>query len=176
MFLSYIGASETARNPYLQTKARAEQLLRDTRIPLAVLRCTHIVGPLEAPGPTANAMMAGPKGSATVLGSGRQRVAPVFVGDVVAAILAALESGTSGTFDLQGPEEMTMDGLARLLNRSERVPIRHVPAILARLLQYVGPKLPGGLVDIMLRDSRSDQPTAAEAFRLAMTPLNRVWR
>ncbi|HPB29810.1 MAG TPA: SDR family oxidoreductase, partial [Acidobacteriota bacterium] len=176
VFLSYLGAAETAANPYLQTKARAEQLIRDTRIPLTVFRCAHIIGPPEAPGPTASAMMAGPKGSVTVLGSGRQRVAPVFIGDVVAAVLAALESGESGVFDLQGPEEMAMDDLVRLLNRSRDVSIRHVPALLARLLQHIGPKLPGGLIDVMLRDSRSEKPTATDAFRLAMTALSQVWR
>ena len=176
VFLSYLGAAETVANPYLQTKARTEQLIRDTRIPLTVFRCAHIIGPPEAPGPTASAMMAGPKGSVTVLGSGRQRVAPVFIGDVVAAILAALESGESGSFDLQGPEEMAMDDLVRLLNRSRDVSIRHVPALLARLLQHIGPKLPGGLIDVMLRDSRSEKPTATDAFRLAMTALSQVWR
>jgi NADH dehydrogenase len=176
VFLSYLGAAETVANPYLQTKARAEQLIRDTRIPLTVFRCAHIIGPPEAPGPTASAMMAGPKGSVTVLGSGRQRVAPVFIGDVVAAVLAALESGESGVFDLQGSEEMAMDDLVRLLNRSRDVSIRHVPALLARLLQHIGPKLPGGLIDVMLRDSRSEKPTATDAFRLAMTALSQVWR
>jgi len=175
VFLSYLGAAETVANPYLQTKARAEQLIRDTRIPLTVFRCAHIIGPPEAPGPTASAMMAGPKGSVTVLGSGRQRVAPVFIGDVVAAVLAALESGESGVFDLQGSEEMAMDDLVRLLNRSRDVSIRHVPALLARLLQYVGPKLPGGLIDIMLRDSRSEKATAVPAFGLTLTSLRQVW-
>ncbi|HOS99783.1 MAG TPA: NAD-dependent epimerase/dehydratase family protein [Acidobacteriota bacterium] len=175
VFLSYLGASETAANPYLQTKARAEQLIRDTRIPLAVFRCAHIIGPPEAPGPTASALLAGPTERVTVLGSGRQRVAPVFIGDVVNAILAALESGESGIFDLQGPEEMAMDDLVRLLNRNERVPIRHIPAILAQLLQYVGPKLPGGLIDIMLRDSRSEKATAAPALGLRLNSLRQVW-
>lgn len=175
VFLSYLGAAETAANPYLQTKARAEQLIRDTRIPLTVFRCAHIIGPPEAPGPTASAMIAGPKGSVTVLGSGRQRVAPVYVDDVVAAIRAALESGESGSFDLQGPEEMAIDDLVRLLNRSRDVSIRHVPALLARLLQYIGPKLPGGLIDIMLRDSRSEKATAVPAFGLTLTFLRQVW-
>ena len=175
VFLSYLGAAETAATPYLRPKARSEQLIRDPRIPLAVFRCAHIIGPPEAPGPTASALLAGPQGSVTVLGSGRQRVAPAFIGDVVAAILAALESGESGSFDLQGPEEMVMDDLVCLLNGSRDVSIRHVPGFLAPLLQYVGPKLPGGLIDIMRRDSRSDQPTAAATFQLTLTSLRQVW-
>jgi nucleoside-diphosphate-sugar epimerase len=121
VFLSYVGASEKSRNRYLETKARAERLLRETQIPLTVFRCTHIIGSSEAPGPTASTMLLDGKSSVTVLDSGKQRVAPVFVGDVVAAILAALASDYSGTFDLQGPEEMTIDDLVCLLNRSDRV-------------------------------------------------------
>jgi uncharacterized protein YbjT (DUF2867 family) len=175
VFLSYVGASEKSRNRYLETKARAERLLRKTQIPLTVFRCTHIIGSPEAPGPTASTMLLGGKSSVTVLGSGKQRVAPVFVGDVVAAILAALGSDHSGTFDLQGPEEMSIDDLVRLLNRSDRLRISHVPAAIARLLRFVGPKLPSALIDTMLNDSRSENPTARSAFNLSLTSLQRVW-
>jgi NADH dehydrogenase len=175
VFLSYVGASEKSRNRYLETKARAERVLRETRIPLTVFRCTHIIGPAEAPGPTANALLVGDKSSVTVLGSGKQRVAPVFVGDVVAAILAALESDQSGTFDLQGPEVMTIDDLVRILNRSDRARIRHVPGPIARLFRFVGPKLPSALIDAMLSDCKSENPTAQRAFNLSLTSLRRVW-
>ena len=175
VFLSYVGASEKSRNRYLETKARAERLLRETQIPLTVFRCTHIIGSPEAPGPTASTMLLRGKSSVTVLGSGKQRVAPVFVGDVVTAILAALLSDHSGTFDLQGPEEMTIDDLVRLLNRSDRVRISHVPGPIAGLLRFVGPKLPSALIDTMLNDCRSKDPTAQSAFNLTLTSLDRVW-
>ena len=175
IFLSYVGASEKSRNQYLKTKGRAERLLRETQIPLTVFRCTHIIGSPDAPGPTASAMLLGGKSSVTVLGSGKQRVTPVFVGDVVAAILAALESDQSGTFDLQGPEEMSIDDLVRILNRSDRVRISHVPGLVARSLQFLGPKLPGALIDVMLNDCRSENPTAQSAFDLPLTSLHRVW-
>lgn len=175
VFLSYVGASEKSRNRYLETKARAERLLRETQIPLTVFRCTHIIGSSETPGPTASTMLLGGKSSVTVLGSGKQRVAPVFVGDVIAAILAALESDHSGTFDLQGPEEMTIDDLVRLLNRSDRVRISHVPGLIARLLRFLGPKLPSALIDAMLNDCRSENPTTQSAFNLSLTSLRRVW-
>src|SRR6266542_917514 len=175
VFLSYVGASEKSRNRYLETKARSERLLRETQIPLTVFRCTHIIGSSEAPGPTASTMLLGGKSSVTVLGSGKQRVAPVFVGDVVAAILAALESDHSGTFDLQGPEEMTIDDLVRVDKRSDRVRISHVPGPIARLLRFAGPKLPSALIDTMLNDCRSENPTAQSAFNLSLTSLHRVW-
>jgi hypothetical protein len=93
----------------------------------------------------------------------------------VAAIEAAIISGQAGTFDLQGPEEMTLDDLVRRLNGPAKVSIAHVPAVLARVLRFVGPKLPGPLIDVMLSDSRSDHLTADSMFGLSLTSLDRVW-
>jgi len=61
------------------------------------------------------------------LGNGKQRVAPVYLGDIVAAIESAIMSGQAGTFDLQGPEEMSFDDLVRLLNGTADVSITHIP-------------------------------------------------
>jgi hypothetical protein len=76
---------------------------------------------------------------------------------------------------LQGPEEMPIDDLVRLLNRSDRVRISHVPGPIAGLLRFVGPKLPSALIDTMLNDCRSKDPTAQSAFNLTLTSLDRVW-
>jgi nucleoside-diphosphate-sugar epimerase len=182
VFLSYIGASEQSANRYLATKARAERLLREAGVPVTVFRCTHIVGSPTSPGPTAASLLATGKNSVTVLGDGKQRVAPVYIGDVVAAIEAAISLGqdepigrTAGTFDLQGPEEMSLDDLVRRLNGPTKVSIVHVPAVVARLLRFVGPKLPGPLTDVMLNDSRSEHPTAYSVFGLSLTSLDSVW-
>jgi nucleoside-diphosphate-sugar epimerase len=175
VFLSYVGASEQSANRYLATKARAERLLRETGVPVTVFRCTHIIGPPSKPGPTAANLLATGKKSVTVLGNGKQRVAPVYLGDVVAAIEGAIGSVQAGTFDLQGPQEMSLDDLVRRLNGPAKVSITHVPAVIARLLRFVGPKLPGPLIDVMLNDSRSDHPTASSVFGLSLTSLDRVW-
>src|SRR5262245_40912520 len=175
VFLSYVGASEHSPNRYLETKARAERLLRQTGVPVTVFRCTHIIGPPSRPGPTATSLLARGKKSVTVLGNGKQRIAPVYIGDVVAAIEAAISSSRTGTFDLQGPEESTLDDLVRRLNEPVKVSITHVPRVIARLLRFVGPRLPGPLIDVMLNDSRSDHPTAYSEFELSLTSLDRVW-
>src|SRR5262249_45931743 len=107
--------------------------------------------------------------------SGKQRVAPVYLGDVVAAIEEAMSSVRAGTFDLQGPDEMSLDELVRRLNGPATVSITHVPAVIARLLRFVGPRLPGPLIDVMLDACRSDHPTAHSVFGLSLTSLDRVW-
>ena len=175
IFLSFVGAFEQSANRYLATKASAERLLRETGVPVTVFRCTHIIGPPSSPGPTAASLLATGNHRVTVLGDGKQRMAPVYLGDVVAAIEAAISSGQAGTFDLQGPEEMSLDDLVRRLNGPAKVSIAHVPAVVARLLRFVGPKLPGPLIDVMLKDCRSEHPTAHSVFGLSLTPLDRVW-
>jgi hypothetical protein len=102
--------------------------------------------------------------SVTILGRGRQRLAPVFREDVVEAIVqAALDPAAPvGTFELAGPETMTAVEFAHQLNRGP-VRVRSMPAWLARLLGRAVPGLAAALVEVML----SDLPPAPAA---AATP------
>jgi NADH dehydrogenase len=175
VFLSYVGAAESSRNEYLRTKAEAERILAATGREVVVFRCTHIVGPPEAPGPTAQALIAGPTGRVTLLGRGSQLVQPVFVGDVAAAVAAAIERGAPGTYDLAGPDGMSLDELARLLNRGRDVRIQHVPGPLARAMGRLWPSWPPALVDLLLRDSVGEAESAVAEFSLRLTSLRELW-
>jgi len=175
IFLSYVGASESSRNRYLSSKGQAERLLEETGVPVTIFRCTHIVGPRNAPGPTAASFLASAGGTVTVIGNGRQRVAPLYIGDVVTAIEEAIVTERNGIFDLQGPDEMSVDEFVRVLNRRSKVRIVHVPAAVAFLLRFVGPRLPAALIDVMIHDSVSSHPTAAAVFGLSLRQLDRVW-
>src|SRR5262245_42472884 len=175
IFLSFVGASETSSNAYLSSKARAERALRQAAPHVVVFRCTHIIGSPDRPGPTALSLLRRAAPKVTILGSGRQAVAPVFLGDVVSAIITALERGADGTFDLPGPESMTLVDYVKLLNRDQRVPIRHVPAPLARLLPFVVRDLPRALVDVMLGDCVGDPTQVRREFGLMLTSVRQVW-
>jgi len=175
LFLSYLDASEESDNEYLRLKARAERLLRQTSRELVVFRCSHIIGPPEAPGPTATALMAKEGKPVRVLGDGLQVVAPVYIGDVVSALAAAIARGSPGTYDLTGPGRMTMDDLVRLVNGDPSVPITHCPARFARFLSRFFPALPAPFVDVMLRDSIGDASHGVSEFGLTLTPLETVW-
>lgn len=174
LLVSFVGASETSSNPYLRTKRIAERLLGETGREAVVFRCSHIVGTTEAPGPTATALQAVGGGAVTVFGDGRQRVAPVFRGDVAATLHAAVAGGSAGVYDLVGPDTMTMDDLVRLVNGPD-VRIRHLPAWAARLLGRLLPSLPPALVDVLLRDATGDSSAAQAAFGISLTHLAAVW-
>ena len=101
-----------AGNPHLAAKAEVERMVADSGLEHAILRCTHVLGPgarllaLLAPG--------GPgQGPVLVPGDGRQRVAPVWVGDVADAIAAADDAAELGavTWSVAGPTRLTFDGL-----------------------------------------------------------------
>jgi nucleoside-diphosphate-sugar epimerase len=175
LFLSHIGADEKSKNAYLRTKAQAEHLLSSTGKDVVIFRCTHIVGTPESPGPFALSLIAKPGKKAGVLGSGRQRVAPVFLSDVVMALILAIGNGAPGAYDLAGPDEMTLNDLVRLVNRNPQVPISHLPSRVARILGAFLPMLPGAFVDVILQDSLGDPSRAKSTFGIKLTSLRSVW-
>lgn len=178
VFLSFLTADSASANPYLRAKGLAEQVLVSTGVPTVVLRSGHILGPPAAPGPTATALLAR-DGRVSVLGPGTQRLTPVVLDDVVDAIAAAALDPTSpvGTFEVAGPDTVTMDELVRLLN-PPGVRIRHVPAWLARLLGIVVPSLPRPLVDVLLADAVAGPQAGDDLARFGVTPrsIADVWQ
>ncbi len=175
IFLSYVGATAHAANAYLATKAKAEQLLQASGVPVTIFRCTHIIGSPAQPGATATPLLSQSDKPVVILGSGKQRVAPIYLDDVVAAIVAALQQDQNGVFDLAGAEELSMDELATLLNRRQTVRKSHLPNLIARLLPWVTRDLPAALVDVMLTDSVGNPQSTVAAFSLKLTPLRQVW-
>ena len=179
VFLSYLDADPRAANPYLRFKGEAEQLLRDSGTPVVVFRAAHIYGSPDAPGPTATALLSAGGKPVSVLGSGQQRYAWVAKDDVVTALVhAALDPATpTGTFELAGPEAITVDDFVRHVN-PPRTRIRHLPDRIARLLGRVLPSLPLPLVEVMLADcvSDTDAHDVEERFRVALHRLADSWR
>ena len=171
-------ARRDASNSYLRYKAEAEEALRSCGVPAVILRCDHIYGPPSQPGPTASAFVA-KSGRVTLLGSGTQRLAPLYRDDVVEAILhAALDPETpTGTFEFAGPDTVTAEEFARLLN-SKPIRIRRIPRTLARMLGQVVPTLTPDLADVMASDAVPTEDVAATArlFGVELHHLRDVWR
>lgn len=177
VFLSYVGAAPDSRNAYLRSKGEAERVLADSDVPLTVFRCLHIYGPPSAPGPTAEAFLAQGGSAVTVPGSGRQRIAPLYIGDVVSAITTAATdpAAPTGTFDLGGPEEMSMDEFVEALNDGA-AKLRHIPAPLARAAARLSPGLTPALMDLLLCDNvAADPDLVAARFGFEPTRLAAVW-
>jgi uncharacterized protein YbjT (DUF2867 family) len=171
MLLSYPGASPAAANPYLRAKGRAEAAVADSGLERVVLRCTHVYGPGQRWLRETRAAATRPL-LALVIGSGAQRVAPVFVDDVGRAIVAADDRAASveGTFGLQGPDELTADELADAL-AGRRRKLHLSPGAAHRASRLLGRPASMTALEILAADSVTDAPDAAAEFRLSRTAL-----
>ena len=101
------GSAAGRDNRHLAAKAEVERIVVASGLEHAILRCTHLLGPgsrlLE---------LLGRGEPAPVPGDGRQRVAPVWVGDVAAAIAAADDAvELAATWSIAGPTPLTLDAL-----------------------------------------------------------------
>ena len=90
-----------------------------------------------------------------------QRGPAVYRGDVVNAIIAALEKGKPGIYELSGAEEMTINQFIRLVNQNPQVKINH--GIGASLLRFVVVYLCRNIIERMI--SALNAGRAAEIFR-----------
>jgi len=175
VLLSTVNADETSENEYLRTKAQAERILQETRIPTVVIRSTHIIGPPEDPGPTAQAMLSAEGEPVKILGNGLNIVAPVFREDVAEVLVRALENGRPGVYELCGPDRMTINELVMLLNRNPDVPMRHLPVRLAAFLSRVIPGLTRPLVDFMTQACVGNPAAATREFGITLHALGPIW-
>ena len=175
IFLSSVDAREDSSNEYLKTKGQAETFLRMTGIPTVVFRCSHVIGSPDSPGPTALILRSADGEPVKVLGSGQQIVAPVFVNDVVSAILMAIDKGRGGTYELSGPDRMTMDDLVRMVNQNPHAAIKHLPGRLSKFLSKVIPGMPTALIDLLLKPSVGNPAQAVAEFGIRLTSLAGVW-
>jgi NADH dehydrogenase len=167
VFLSYVGADPGSRNDYLRTKGEAERLLAQCGLEVVVLRSTFIVGPPDNPGPSAIPLISRDSKPVSVIGTGRQRYAPVYVEDVADAVVRCALDPTirPGTYSLAGPDTFTVDELADTLS-GENVTERHLGPRLARALAHVMPSLTPTMVDVLAADSLPEAglPLAADVL------------
>ena len=102
-----VGSAAARANPHLAAKAEVERMVAASGLEHAVLRCTHVLGP----GSRLLGRLADGDPVA-VPGDGRQRVAPVWVGDLATAIAAADDAvELSATWSVSGPDEVAFDAL-----------------------------------------------------------------
>ena len=103
-----VGTPAAPANPHLAAKAEVERMVAASGLEHAILRCTHVLGP----GSRLVELLARDRAPVPVPGDGRQRVAPVWVGDVAEAIAAADDAvELSATWSLAGPTRLTFDEL-----------------------------------------------------------------
>lgn len=151
--VSALGVNEDGPSRYQRSKARGETVLRQAGLALSILRPSVIFGAgdrflnlfaaLQAVFPL------------VPLAGASARFQPVWVQDVAAAVLACLqEPGTIGhTYDLAGPDVLTLAELVRLAGRlgSRERPVLPLPLALGRVQARLMELMPGE--PLMSRDN-----------------------
>jgi uncharacterized protein YbjT (DUF2867 family) len=136
VYMSAIGARQSAPTKYLKTKWEAEQAIKKSGIPFTIFRSSVVVGPRGEF--TQLLFDLARKPLVPIIGSGDYRFQPIFSGDVAAYISKSLDSEEAAgkTFEIAGPEVLTMNEMMRIasevLGRTKRA--IHVPLFLMRSL------------------------------------------
>ena len=176
IYLSYANASIDQKNLYLHYKGEAERLLLHTGKEVVIFRCPVII---DAPGKASRIddLFMAKKGKAVpVLGNGLQKIRPLYRGDVVNIIVAALEKGQPGVYELSGPEEMTVNDLIHSANRNPNVKMRHIPAWIVPLLSRLVPGLSPTFAELMLHHTNSIyNPGTFREFGVLPTPITKLF-
>lgn len=131
--ISALGADRGATAPYHTSKRAADDVLADLDLDWVILRPSIVYGPGGKSTEFFLATAAQPV--VALVGDGRQRIQPVFVGDLAQAVCAALENGAAvhERVDVVGPHPVTMGELTVRLRRwlgLRAAPVIRVPLAL----------------------------------------------
>jgi uncharacterized protein YbjT (DUF2867 family) len=133
VFFSAIGATPFQRTRFFRAKALAEHAVAAS--PLATTTfAPSIVYDRDDPWVTILRRLA-LLPVLPISGSGQAPFEPIWAADAARCVVAALESGATGRFELAGPEVLSYEEIARLVARcaGRARPIVHVPLNLVRL-------------------------------------------
>jgi uncharacterized protein YbjT (DUF2867 family) len=183
--ISAIGADPASASNYGRTKGEAEAAVSAAFPGAAILRPSIVFG-AEDDFFNRFAAMARLTPALPLIGGGQTRFQPVFVGDVADAVVAALDTGASGVFELGGPRTYTFEEILRHITREIDRPRLFVPLPFAvaqplgavldalfRLNPFAGPPLTGDQVE-MLRTDNVVSPGARTLADLGVTQLEAV--
>lgn len=177
-----LGAHPDSPHPLARTQGLGQDAIRGSGMGYAVLQSSLIFGP----GDEVFSTLAGLTKALPVVhpipGDGRARFQPIWVGDVVACLLRALEDPSldGQIYEIGGPEPLSYDGMVEVVlsvlgSRRVRVhlPLRLVRATMTGLAPLV-PKPPAtpGLLAQLTTDNLPAPNAAEEVFGLDLKPLS----
>ncbi|MBX5492304.1 MAG: NAD(P)H-binding protein [Chloroflexi bacterium] len=179
VYLSGAGVRPGRAEPWFRAKWRAEEAIRASGLEYVILRPSWIYGPRDR---SLNRFVAFVRHLPVVpvLGSGRNRVQPVFVQDVglIGARAVDTPAATHQVIEVGGPEVLTMDQIIRTVQRvlGRRQPLVHVPAPLlkrlaAPLALLPAPPLTPAAIDFLLMEELVDPGPAQAIFGLEFRSL-----
>jgi NADH dehydrogenase len=148
-YQSALGTRPGAKSAYHRTKWEAEELVRASNIPFTILRPSLIYGPGDQFTIRLSEMIR-LSPVLPVIGTGKSKIQPIFIDDVVACIVKAVTTDRviGKTYEIGGPDQLTYEEVTLAIADAMGVkrPALHVPLFfmksVARVLEAVLPKPP----------------------------------
>jgi NADH dehydrogenase len=171
--LSAIGANRSSKSVYAQTKADGEDRVRSAFPDSIILRPSIIFGP-EDDFFNRFASMSRFAPLMPLIGGGRTRFQPVYVGDVAQAVLAGLDgrARSGAPYELGGPAIYTFRELLELIGdyAERKRPFLPIPFPMAKLMAVLTQWLPGAPITLdQVRLLQTDNIVSADAISEART-------
>jgi NADH dehydrogenase len=181
VLMSALGTSEETKGsiPYFGAKWAMEQEVSRSGLGYTIFRPSFVFGKGGALPTFVKQVRYSPV--VTVIGTGRQRIQPIWVEDVGEYFGRAVDlPGAAGrTFEIGGPDVVTWDELYKTIARvlGKRRALAHVPASLARTGAAATQWLPGAplttdqIAMIEAGDNAVTGSDAVDTFQLPLVPL-----
>jgi len=187
VLMSALGVAERTKDlvPYYRAKWEMEEAVEGSSIPFVIFRPSFVFGADGGILPTFR-KLAKLAPVTPIVGSGTQRLQPIWADDVAAYFVRAVDGvGTGMTFELGGPDVVSWNELWERLKTAlgVRRPSVHVPMGLMRLNALVTERLPGDIPltrDLLKMMEAGDNivadDAAAQTFALPLVPLDEQLR
>ena len=189
VLMSALGTSEETKDlvPYYHAKWEMEQAVEGSGVDHVIFRPSFVFGRDGGILPTFR-KLAKLTPATPIIGSGEQRIQPIWVDDVALYFAEALDKPetTNRTFDLGGPDIVSWNDFWQRLRTTlgiRRRPRLHVPIGLMRVNAVVTERLPGNIPltrDLLTMLEHGDNVVsndeAVRTFRLPLVPLDEQLR
>jgi len=144
-----VGADPASDRSWFQAKAMAEAAVSGGGPAFTIVRPSWVYGPGDQSLNVFARILRLLPGVFPQLGTGEQRINPVWIGDLATAVALSLETpaAINATFEVGGPVTYTMDAIIQTLMDAmgRRKPIIHVPMGLLRVGAALAELVPGQL-------------------------------
>ena len=186
--MSALGTSEESKGlvPYYEAKWQMEQDVQRSGLPYVIFRPSFVFGRDGGILPTFR-KLAKLTPVTPIVGSGKQRIQPIWADDVAAHFERAidLDAATNRTFEIGGPDVVTWNEFWERLKRALRMrrPSVHVPVGLMKVNALLTERLPGNVPltrDLLKMLEHGDNVVtnddAVQTFQLPLLPLDEQLR
>jgi NADH dehydrogenase len=188
VLMSALGTSEETKDlvPYYHAKWEQEQALQGSGLEHVIFRPSFVFARDGGILPTFR-KLARLTPVTPIIGSGKQRIQPIWIDDVAAYFAAAVDRADAANrvFELGGPDTVSWNEFWQRLKKAlgQRRPSLHVPVSLMRINALLTERLPGNIPltrDLLTMLEHGDNVVSNEdavrTFQLPLVPLDEQLR